>query len=179
MNNTAFERKQTGQKQEKVELSEKDVEELREAFELFDSSGDGLIAASELHVVMQAIGRNMSLEEVKAEIHKIKQERYALEGMPSSEGTEEEEEELDFQEFIKLIGDEMLEGMMKEELIEAFNEFDPDESQRFGKKKLRETMAKYGEKLDDQELEKLFKETDYDGDGKIGFEDFVRMMMSR
>ena len=40
-------------------------------------------------------------------------------------------------------------------------------------------MAKHGEKMDDSEIDKLFKETDFDGDGRIGFEDFVRMMMSR
>ena len=33
--------------------------------------------------------------------------------------------------------------------------------------------------MPDEELRKLFKETDYDQDGKIGFDDFVRMMMSR
>ena len=40
-------------------------------------------------------------------------------------------------------------------------------------------MSKHGEKIDEVELDKLFKETDHDGDGRIGFEDFVRMMMSR
>ena len=53
-------------------LSDEMIEELREAFNLFDSGGDGLINASELHMVMQAIGRNMSEEEVKTEIKKIK-----------------------------------------------------------------------------------------------------------
>ena len=45
-------------------MTEQQIEELTEAFELFDSSGDGLIGASELHVVMQAIGRNMTVDEV-------------------------------------------------------------------------------------------------------------------
>ena len=44
---------------------------------------------------------------------------------------------------------------------------------------LKMTMKKHGESLDDAEIEKLFKETDHDNDGRIGFEDFVRMMMSR
>ena len=69
----------------KLELSAEEQEELKEAFELFDSSGDGLIAAEELHVVMQAIGRNMSIDDVKLEIKKIKQERYELQGVPVSD----------------------------------------------------------------------------------------------
>ena len=60
-------------KKQKKEMSAEEQEELKEAFNLFDSGGDGLINASELHMVMQAIGRNMSEEEVKTEIKKIKQ----------------------------------------------------------------------------------------------------------
>ena len=59
-------------KKQKKEMSVEEQEELKEAFNLFDSGGDGLINASELHMVMQAIGRNMSEEEVKTEIKKIK-----------------------------------------------------------------------------------------------------------
>ena len=46
--------------------------ELREAFDLFDRDGDQSIAAKELHVVMQAIGRNMELSEVEQNIKNIK-----------------------------------------------------------------------------------------------------------
>ena len=69
---------------------------------------------------MQAIGRNMDLDEVRNEILKIKKERQNLQGPQSSEEEDEEDPELDFEEFIKLIGDEMLDGMKEEELMEAF-----------------------------------------------------------
>ena len=69
--------------------------------------------------------------------------------------------------------------MTKEELKEAFQEFNPDQNDKFGLKELQETLKRHGEKMPDEELRKLFKETDYDQDGKIGFDDFVRMMMSR
>ena len=48
--------------------------ELREAFELFDRDGNNSIGVTELHVVMQAIGRQMELSEVEANIRKIKEE---------------------------------------------------------------------------------------------------------
>ena len=51
------------------------MSELKEAFDLFDRDGDQMIAAMELHVVMQAIGRNMDLDEVEANIKRIKRER--------------------------------------------------------------------------------------------------------
>ena len=163
---------------EDFELSEEQIEELNEAFELFDSSGDGLIGASELHVVMQAIGRNMTVEDVGKLIHNIKLQQYEENGESEPELASDEEEELDFKEFLKLIGEDMIQNAKKEELEEAYQEFEPDDK-GITKRQLKETMKKHGEKMSDEEADKLFKETDFDGDGRIGFEDFVRMMMSR
>ena len=60
---------------ERIRLDPEQESELREAFDLFDRDGDKKIAAKELHVVMQAIGRNMSIEEIKSNITTIKDER--------------------------------------------------------------------------------------------------------
>ena len=49
-------------------LDKEQKEELKEAFDLFDSNGDGKIAARELQVVLQAIGRNMDLRAVEMNI---------------------------------------------------------------------------------------------------------------
>ena len=93
---------------DELALSEDQIEELKEAFELFDSSGDGLIGASELHVVMQAIGRNMTVDDVGKLIHNIKLQQYEEKGYPSEDPPSDEEEELDFDEFLKLIGEDMI-----------------------------------------------------------------------
>ena len=60
---------------ERIRLDPEQESELREAFDLFDRDGDKKIAAKELHVVMQAIGRNMELKEVQENIEQIKRER--------------------------------------------------------------------------------------------------------
>ena len=112
---------------DELALSEDQIEELKEAFELFDSSGDGLIGASELHVVMQAIGRNMTVDDVGKLIHNIKLQQYEEKGYPSEDPATDEEEELDFDEFLKLIGEDMIQNAKKEELEEAYLEFEPDE----------------------------------------------------
>ena len=79
------------------------------------------------------------------------------------------------------ISHEMLDNNVKEELVEAFQKFGGNVDQNgITRKQLRETMEAMGEKrLSDAEYELLFEETDYDGDGTISFEDFVRMMMSQ
>ena len=127
---------------------------------------------------MQAIGRNMTEADVGKLIHNIKLQQYAENGESEPELESDEEEELDFKEFLKLIGEDMIQNAKKEELEEAYQEFNPDEK-GITKRQLKETLREHNEKMSEEDIDKLFKETDFDGDGRIGFEDFVRMMMSR
>ena len=82
--------------------------ELREAFELFDRDGSNSIGVTELHVVMQAIGRQMELNEVEANIRRIKEESRRQEQTPASDGAGEESLELNLQEFINFISAQMM-----------------------------------------------------------------------
>lgn len=89
---------------------------------------------------------------------------------------------MDVEEFITFIAKEMSENDVKEELVEAYRKFcgSEDATEGITREQLQETMALYGEKrLSPQEFNLLFEETDYDNDGFINFDDFVRMMMSR
>jgi calmodulin len=45
-----------GKQEEEVLLSEEQIDELREAFALFDKSGDGKINVKEMQVIMRSIG---------------------------------------------------------------------------------------------------------------------------
>ena len=109
---------------ERIRLDPEQESELREAFDLFDRDGDKKIAAKELHVVMQAIGRNMELREVQENIEQIKRERPDL-GQAASDRQEGEDDELvlNLEEFIRFISREMLENDVNEELVEAYRKF--------------------------------------------------------
>ena len=50
---------------EKAGLDEEQTNELKEAFDLFDEDGSGTLGVRELHVLLQAIGRNMELKEIE------------------------------------------------------------------------------------------------------------------
>jgi centrin-1 len=54
-----------GQKKIKNELTEEQRQEIKEAFDLFDSEGRGAIDAKELKVAMRALGFEPKKEEVK------------------------------------------------------------------------------------------------------------------
>jgi Ca2+-binding EF-hand superfamily protein len=48
------------------EISPEQIEELREAFTLFDNDGDGFISIEELALVMRSLGKNPTEDELSA-----------------------------------------------------------------------------------------------------------------
>ena len=68
----------------------------------------------------------------------------------------------------------------REEVIRtAFRECDRDGNGFISAAKLRRVMTNLGEKLTDEELDELIREADVNGDGRIGYEGFKKMMMSK
>ena len=128
---------------ERIRLDPEQESELREAFDLFDRDGDKKIAAKELHVVMQAIGRNMELKEVQENIEQIKRERPDL-GQAATDRQEGDDDELvlNLEEFIRFISREMLENDVNEELVEAYRKFTGSDENNEGitLKQLKTTM---------------------------------------
>ena len=158
-------------------LDEERTNELKEAFDLFDENGDGTLGKRELHVLLQAIGRNMDSQEIDDNIRRLKQDQQQNEDGGQGDARPDE---LNQEEFIQFIS-QIQQDTVTEELREAYRKFsgtdDPDIG--FTREKLKETMIANGGKLDDHEWELLFTELDADDDGVINFTDFVRAMMMR
>ena len=137
------------------------------------------MGAEELHVVLLAIGRVMSVEDVQIIILDVKTKDVF--GNPRQPIPDDEHaDELNFDEFIRLMSKEMLDTDTTEELVEAFKEFgvaNEEDSMNF--QQMKDTMIKYGEKMTEGQYQLLFDETDNDEDGMINFKDFMRMMMSK
>ena len=58
----------------KQELSEQQKEEIKQAFDLFDTSGSGIIESKELKVALRALGFEPSKEEIKTLIGNVGQD---------------------------------------------------------------------------------------------------------
>ncbi len=67
-----------GAKNKKFELTEEQKQEIREAFDLFDTDGSGTIDAKELKVAMRALGFEPKKEEIKKMISDIDKVRFLL-----------------------------------------------------------------------------------------------------
>lgn len=151
-------KKKTGAK---LELSEEQKQEIREAFDLFDADGSGTIDIKELKVAMRALGFEPRKDEIKKTVSEIDKE---------GTGT------IDFNDFLSLMTAKMTEKDSKEEILKAFKLFDDDETGKISFRNLKRVAKELGENLTDEELQEMIDEADRDGDGEINEADFLRIM---
>ncbi|KAM9795163.1 uncharacterized protein cetn4 [Neosynchiropus ocellatus] len=151
-------RKKTGPK---IELTEEQKQEIKEAFDLFDTDGTGSIDVKELKVAMRALG----FEPKKEEIKKMTAD-FDKEGSGS----------IDFCDFLSMMTVKMSEKDSKEEILKAFRLFDDDGTGKISFKNLKRVAKELGENLTDEELQEMIDEADRDGDGEVNEQEFLRIM---
>ncbi|KXS13809.1 centrin 1 [Gonapodya prolifera JEL478] len=142
-------------------ISPEQKQEIREAFDLFDTDGSGTIDCKELKVAMRALGFEPKKEEIKKMIAEIDK---------NGSGT------IDFNEFLELMTAKMSEKDSREEILKAFRLFDDDNTGKITFKNLKRVAKELGENLTDEEIREMIEEADRDGDGEINEEEFLRIM---
>ena len=145
-------------------LTEEQIAEFKEAFQIFDKDGDGSITTKELGTVMRSLGQNPSDEEVRQMIEEV---------------DENKSETIDFKEFLGLMARKMKETDAEDELLEAFKVFDRDGNGKISAHELRCVMLSSGEDLTEQDIQEMVMEADIDGDGFIDYQEFVKIMMNQ
>ncbi|KRX00679.1 hypothetical protein PPERSA_00906 [Pseudocohnilembus persalinus] len=143
------------------ELSEEQKQEIKEAFDLFDTDGTGNIDAKELKVAMRALGFEPKKEEIKKMIQDVDREGKGV---------------IEFQDFLELMTQKMAERDPREEILKAFRLFDDDNTGRISLKNLKRVARELGETMTEDELQEMIDEADRDGDGEISEEEFIRIM---
>lgn len=155
---TTMSRKKSGPK---FELSEEQRNDIKEAFDLFDTSGTGVIDSKELKVAIRALGFEPKKEEIKKMIAEVDKDGSG---------------KLSFADFLSLMSVKMAEKDTKEEIMKAFRLFDDDETGSISFKNLKRVAKELGENLTDEELQEMIEEADRDGDGEVNKEEFLRIM---
>ena len=139
------------------------MEELKEAFQLFDTNHSGTIDSREFKAAMRALG---------FPIKKVDVIRYFKE-IPKDIS-----ESLTFDEFIRIVAPIMPKRDSKEEIYKVFALFDEDKTGKVSFKNLKKIAAEVGENLTDEEIKEMISEADRSThkEGLIDFEDFYRVM---
>ena len=189
-----------GEKKQKFELTEEQKQEIREAFDLFDTDGSG---ASHIGVQGRArtcpprsaapshprtrLTHTLLHTRIRAGTIDAKELKVAMRAL----GFEPKKEEIkkmisdidkdgngtiDYQEFLEMMTTKMSEKDSREEILKAFRLFDDEEKGKISFRNLKRVAKELGENMTDEELHEMIEEADRDGDGEINEEEFLRIM---
>merc|ERR1712100_81117 len=135
--------------------------EIKEAFDLFDTSGDGNIDIKELTIAMKALG----CEPKPGEIEKM-----------IGEVDDDGSGEIGYPEFLKMMTNKILNKDPKDDMLKAFRLFDDDQTGSVSLKNLKRVAKETNQTLTDDELQEMLDDADKDGDGVLSEEEFLVMM---
>jgi calmodulin len=145
-------------------LTEEQVSEFKEAFDLFDKNGDGRIPTKELGTMMRSLGQNPSDSELRDMIDEVDADNTGTIG---------------FTEFLTMTARKVNETDSEEDIKEVFKIFDRDASGLISAAELRQVMTSLGENLTDDEIDEMIREAGQEGDGQIDYNEFVQLMMGK
>ena len=159
------------------------MQELREAFDLFDTDGSGTIDTKELQVALRALGFDSKKEKVRKMIadidldgsgapypHPHPTPTTCVASLGLATGT------IDFEEFVEMMTGKMGDRDSPEEIRRVFKLFDDDETGKISFRNLKRVARELGENMTDEELQEMINKADLDGDGEVNEEEFMRIM---
>ncbi|KAI8893504.1 hypothetical protein BC833DRAFT_661602 [Globomyces pollinis-pini] len=161
--------KSTIKRRVRAELTDDQKQEIKEAFELFDTDKDNALDYHELKVAMRALGFDAKKPDVLKIIRDYDKTNQGL---------------IDFDDFAKSSNNQMLTIVAErildrdpiEEMKKAFKLFDDDQTGKITLRNLRRVAKEIGENMDDEELQAMIDEFDLDQDGEINEQEFIAIM---
>lgn len=148
----------------KVGLTEEEMEEVKEAFQLFDTENRGTIDIKELKAAFRALGFMVKKAEIREMMTNIDKETSAV---------------VLYEEFVEMATPKVQARDTKEEIMKVFKLFDDDNSNQITFKNLQRVARELGENLTDDELHEMIEEADRDSKGFITQDEFFKVMKKR
>lgn len=118
-------------------LTEDEVEEIKEAFDLFDTDGSGSIDPKELKAAMQSLGFEAKNQTIFQMISDLDANKSGA---------------IDFEEFLDMMTARMSDKDTREDINKVFRLFDDDSSGQITLKNLRRVARELGETMTEEEL---------------------------
>ena len=154
-------KKVTTTKKVAVHLSNEEMSEIKEAFDLFDQDGSNCIDIAELKQAMRALGLHASRQAVKALMKKA-----------DADGSGA----IEFPEFLMLMAEKLHLRNKELELNKAFRMYDDDEGGTIDMFNLKNAASELGMEVTDNDLEVMIKYAESHIEGEVDLEDFMKVM---
>merc|ERR1712048_761434 len=145
-------------------LSEDEVEEIKEAFDLFDNDGSGAISVNELTSAMQSLGFDVKHAVV-----------YNMVADLDADGSGE----IEFGEFLDVMTAKLSDKNTKEEIDRVFKLFDKDRNGTLEADDLSRVCKELGEDMTEEDIREVIGRMDVDGDGAVGLDDFYAVITKK
>ncbi|MDM8561538.1 EF-hand domain-containing protein [Thiotrichales bacterium HSG14] len=140
------------------QLTQTQLDEFKEVFDLFDADGNGSLSKDELANVMHSLGMNPTNEDLEAIFIKTDTDLNNA---------------IDFTEFLQWITNKV-DITSKEDLRDIFQLIDSDGNGVLSHDELRELLNALRIDLSDDEITQLIQQADLDGNGVIDYNEFVQ-----
>jgi len=139
--------------------TEEQKAEFKVAFDLYDKDGSGAITLGELGAAM-GIEDQATLQNMIDQVDMVNADT------------------INFAEFTCMMLRKAKDTDIQDEIVDAFKVFDTDGSGFISREELKAVMENLGEAMSADDVEQMITDSDVDGDGRVKYEEFVRMMMS-
>jgi len=151
-----------GKPLERPGLTEDEIEEIREAFNLFDTDNSGTIDPKELKAAMQSLGFEQKNPTIYQMIADLEQEGNAI----------------DFETFLNAITSKLGDKETKGGIKKIFELFDDDTTGTINLNNLKRVAKELGETMTQDELKEMLERAASNGD-EITFDDFYNIMTKK
>jgi len=145
-------------------LTDREMDELRDNFGLYDTVGDGKVESSNIGQVLRSVGLNPT----QAEVEKVMKEI-------DPNGNKR----ISFEEFVPVVLSlrSRKHKYGQDVFIDSLRVFDSDGSGSISAGELRHVLTSLGERLRDEEVDTLLQGLE-DNTGLISYEEFVKSVMN-
>ena len=146
------------------EMNDPKTKELKEAFTMFDRDKDGLINYNELGNVLKSQGftpTNQELLEMIADVD------------------ENEDDKINFEEFLILMHSRLKKADIENELNEAFSVYDKNGSGLISVREFKRIMSALGEKIYEEEIDEIIQKVDPKNRGYINYKDLTKIIVEQ
>ncbi|CAD7955339.1 unnamed protein product [Amoebophrya sp. A25] len=140
-----------------------EIEEMKEAFDLFDLDNSGRVAPRDLCLAIQNLGlenKNTVIQQILKDLDKL-------------------QNSIEFADFIDLFSAKMGDKDTRQDIAKVFRLFDEEHTGYISVKNLARVAAELGEALSPEELNEMVLRADSSHQGRVSLDDFYNLMVHR